>query len=84
MKLINYDKITSETLEALASLWINKDFQILVGILRNRRLHLATSCLKTRDIKVITEMQVEAELISNLISAIKESSNKQEQREKSK
>lgn len=84
MNLINYKKIDASTLESLAALWIDKDFQVFVNILRNRRLHLATACLKTRDIENITEIQIEAELINNIINAIKEASNKQEQREKQK
>ncbi len=81
MILIN--KISDENLEALAGLWSNKDFQILVKLLKKRRENLAWDCL-AREADIIQINQIEARLINNLIKAVEEASKKVEAKEKTK
>lgn len=65
-------KLKSETKEALADLWIDKNFQVFVDLLRARRLKLATECLKIRDFELIKELQIEADLITKIIASVEE------------
>ena len=87
MKLIA--NISEENLEAIANLQSNKDFRILLDLLRSRRNKLALACLQ-RDVntdegrKEIQEMQIESRVITNLVEMCKEAVEKVESREKAK
>lgn len=65
-------KLKSEIKEDLADLWMDKKFQTFIKLLRGRRNKLALACLKTRDLELIKELQVEADLITKIIGSVQE------------
>lgn len=77
--------ISDKHAEMLEELWYNKSFQLLIEMLKNRIDILGKGVLIARDVEVIKEYQMEAQIITKFIKSIKTVVDKRKkQRDKEK
>lgn len=77
-------KLKEDTKEALAELWYDKNFKILVKLLQTRVDNLGKGVLIARDPVIIADYQMEAQVITRLIKQVKDAALKVETRTKKK
>jgi len=69
-------KLKKENIEALATLWEDKNFQKLVELLRLNQENCAKLCLTRTSMDAILRLQEEARAYSIIIKMVEESFNK--------
>lgn len=77
-------KMNEETKEALSKLWQDKNFKLLIKLLKTRIDNLGKGVLVARDASLIAEYQMEAQVITRLIKTMKDAALKVETRKKEK
>ena len=70
------NSLKHETLEKLATLWVNPDFKELVRILRLTQDKYAQLCLTRNNMDEIRELQYKAAGISVVIKTVEEANKK--------
>ena len=69
-------KLKKENIEALATLWEDKNFQKLVGLLRLNQENCAKLCLTRTSMDAILRLQEEARAYSIIIKTVEDAYNK--------